>query len=349
VRQTLLERVCDAHVDRSPGSVVYTQFPERARRHRRRRDRHAPGRAGVPRRHRCGGDRLGSRLAAPAPARRRRCGRAARRHRCPVRDRHVGPARARTCCRPPHRDDVSAAAFPFGRGRALDVGADESGAAHHLRRRARIELYAEPGWGVQGVGTACRRRARSTGSGRVGYQPRARLSLRMEKGYRAFGSDLNRGRHAGRGGPRLLRRAGAQGRVHGCARARGAARARQRAPPAHAARRRRRLRVRLRRRGGTGRRRGGRARAQRRLRLQRPPDDRERLSPARASPRCAADGRGARGAGTRRGWQPTSCTTPENVRVPLVGRLREGRTGMADVDGGRPAALAAIGGTPIVR
>ena len=36
-------------------------------------------------------------------------------------------------------DDVSAAAFPFGRGRALGVGGGAGlGAAHHLRRRARI-------------------------------------------------------------------------------------------------------------------------------------------------------------------------------------------------------------------
>ena len=62
----LLERVCDAHVDREPGVVVYTQFLNARGGHRRRRDRHAVGRGALPRRHGRRGDRLGPRLAAVA-------------------------------------------------------------------------------------------------------------------------------------------------------------------------------------------------------------------------------------------------------------------------------------------
>ena len=49
-----------------------------------------------------------------------------------------GP-RARDVLQAASEDDVSAAAFPFGRGRSISLGgASGMGAAHHLRRRARI-------------------------------------------------------------------------------------------------------------------------------------------------------------------------------------------------------------------
>ena len=88
-------------------------------------------------------------------------------------------------------DDVAAAAFPFGRGRALDVG----GAPVWAQRITYVgelgyEIYAEPGWGVQVWDRLAAAGARY-GIRPVGY--RVLDSLRMEKGYRAFGSDLTAG------------------------------------------------------------------------------------------------------------------------------------------------------------
>ena len=96
----LLERVCDAHVDRSPGSVVYTQFLNEPRRDRRRRHGHAPRRAALPRRH--GAAAIDSDLGwlRLHMQRGRRGSRAARRDRRALRDRHVGAARARRAGRP---------------------------------------------------------------------------------------------------------------------------------------------------------------------------------------------------------------------------------------------------------
>jgi len=88
-------------------------------------------------------------------------------------------------------DDVSADAFAFGRGRTLRL----DGAELWAQRITYVgelgyELYVEPKWGVQvwdrlsAAGTRC-------GIRPVGY--RVLDSLRMEKGYRAFGSDLTAG------------------------------------------------------------------------------------------------------------------------------------------------------------
>jgi glycine cleavage system aminomethyltransferase T/glycine/D-amino acid oxidase-like deaminating enzyme len=85
-------------------------------------------------------------------------------------------------------DDVSAAAFPFGRGRMIGVG----GAGVWAQRITYVgelgyELYTEPGWGVQ-VWDRLTAAGAAYGIRPVGY--RVLDSLRMEKGYRAFGSDL---------------------------------------------------------------------------------------------------------------------------------------------------------------
>ena len=123
-----------------PGQRRLHAVPERARRHRRRRHRHAP---------------RASSASASSPAPRRStptsagcactCARATTHVELrdetddALRDRHVGPARARraagrdarTTC--PPRPSRSAA------GAMLSVGGGERlGAAHHLRRRARI-------------------------------------------------------------------------------------------------------------------------------------------------------------------------------------------------------------------
>ncbi len=134
----LLERVCDAHVDRPAGAVVYSQFlNERGgivadvtvTRLGEQRFRVVTGAAAVDsdlgwlRLHIAEGD-------APVE----------------LRDETDalcvigmwGPY-ARDVLQAVTEDDVSAAAFPFASGRSLRRGRDARlGSAHHLRRRARI-------------------------------------------------------------------------------------------------------------------------------------------------------------------------------------------------------------------
>ena len=267
-RRVRCSSACATHTSiASPGSVVYTQFLERARRHRRRRDRHAPrprsasawSRARPPSTPTSAGCACTS-----ATATRRR---AARRDRRAVRDRHVGSARAR---RPAggHRGRRRGRRLPV-RPRARPRGS--AGAPLWAQRITYVgelgyELYAEPGWGIQVWDRLSAAGARY--GIRPGRLPRARLAAHGE-GLPGLRQRPHRRRHAGRGRTRLLRGAGAQGRVHRPRSGRGAAPARQRTPPAHAARGRRRPRVRVRRRGGAGRRCGGRPRAQRCLRLHR--------------------------------------------------------------------------------
>ena len=244
----LLERVCDAHVDREPGAVVYTQFlNERGgivadvtvTRLAEERFRVVTGAAAVD--SDLGWLRLHQRDG-------RRGGRAARRDRRAVRDRDVGAARARR-----------AAGRERGRRRSRRLpvrprARARRSAAHRVwaQRITYVgelgyEMYADPGWGVQIWDRLAAAGARH-GIRPAGY--RVLDSLRMEKGYRAFGSDLTAGDtpdEAGLGFCVALERKGDfTGRAAVEAqRARGS-----RAPPAHAARGRRRPGVRLRRRGG---------------------------------------------------------------------------------------------------
>ena len=186
----LLERVCDAHVDRSPGSVVYTQFlNERGgivadvtvTRLGEQQFRVVTGAAAID--SDLGWLRLHMRAGDDAVV---------------VRDDTDalcvigmwGP-HARDVLQAVTQDDVSAAAFPFGRGRELDVG----GGPVWAQRITYVgelgyELYAEPGWGVQ-VWDRLSAAGAKYDIRPVGY--RVLDSLRMEKGYRAFGSDLTAG------------------------------------------------------------------------------------------------------------------------------------------------------------
>ena len=127
-----------------------------------------------------------------------------------------GP-RARDVLQAATEDDVSAAAFPFAQ-RPISLGV--------ARRRVwaqRItyvgelgyELYAEPAWGVQVWDRLAAAGARY-GLRPIGY--RVLDSLRMEKGYRAFGSDLTAGDTPDEAGLGFCVGARAQGRVR---RARG--------------------------------------------------------------------------------------------------------------------------------
>ncbi|MDX6597596.1 MAG: dimethylglycine oxidase, partial [Gaiellales bacterium] len=88
-------------------------------------------------------------------------------------------------------DDVSGAALPFGWGRELDVG----GRPVWAQRITYVgelgyEIFAAPAWGVQVWDRLAEAGARH-GLRPIGY--RVLDSLRMEKGYRAFGSDLTAG------------------------------------------------------------------------------------------------------------------------------------------------------------
>jgi 4-methylaminobutanoate oxidase (formaldehyde-forming) len=186
----LLERVCDAHVDRSPGHVVYTQFLDR--------------RGGIVADvtvTRLAGDRF--RVVTGAAAVDSDLGWLRLHQRdgdAPVELRDEtgelcvigmwGP-RARSVLQAVTEDDVSARALPFGRGRVLALG----GADVWAQRITYVgelgyELYMQPRWGVQVWDRLLAAGARH-GIRPVGY--RVLDSLRMEKGYRAFGSDLTAG------------------------------------------------------------------------------------------------------------------------------------------------------------
>jgi glycine cleavage system aminomethyltransferase T/glycine/D-amino acid oxidase-like deaminating enzyme len=186
----LLERVCDAHVGRSPGSVVYTQFLNdrggivadvTVTRLGEQRFRVVTGAAAID--SDLGWLRLHMRTGDEAVE---------------LRDETDalcvigmwGP-RARDVLRAVSEDDVSAGAFPFGRGRTLRLG----GVGVWAQRITYVgelgyELYLEPGWGVQ-VWDRLSAAGAQYGIRPVGY--RVLDSLRMEKGYRAFGSDLTAG------------------------------------------------------------------------------------------------------------------------------------------------------------
>jgi glycine cleavage system aminomethyltransferase T/glycine/D-amino acid oxidase-like deaminating enzyme len=186
----LLERVCDAHVDREPGAVVYTQFLNAragivadvtVTRLDEERFRVVTGSAAIDsdlgwlRLHLEQGDG-------------------------PVDLRDESEALCVIGMWGPHArdvlgavtdDDVSAGAFPFGRGRTVSVG----GAPVWAQRITYVgelgyEMYAEPKWGVQ-VWDRLAAAGAPFGIRPVGY--RVLDSLRMEKGYRAFGSDLTAG------------------------------------------------------------------------------------------------------------------------------------------------------------
>ena len=186
----LLERVCDAHIDREPGRVVYTQFLDErggivadltVTRLAEQRFRVVTGAAAIDsdlgwlRLHQSAGDaHVELRDETDAT--------------CVI--GMWGP-HAREVIAAVTDDDVSAAALPFGFGRNLSVGGTDVWAQRITYvGELGYELYVNPAWGVQvwdrlAAAGACH------GIRPVGY--RVLDSLRMEKGYRAFGSDLTAG------------------------------------------------------------------------------------------------------------------------------------------------------------
>jgi 4-methylaminobutanoate oxidase (formaldehyde-forming) len=182
----LLERACDAHVDREPGRVVYTQFLDErggivadvtVTRLAEERFRVVTGAAAVD-------SDLGWLRLLDGSAELR-----------DVSDETCvigmwGP-HARDVLAAVTADDVSAAALPFGWGRSLSVGGRQVWAQRITYvGELGYELYADPAWGMQ-VWDRLAAAGAQYGIRPVGY--RVLDSLRMEKGYRAFGSDLTAG------------------------------------------------------------------------------------------------------------------------------------------------------------
>ena len=96
-------------------------------------------------------------------------------------------------------------AFPWLTGQTIEVGprAGRLRAARQFRRRARLGAALPDRVRAPPVRCACSRPARRIGIGMVGM--RAMESLRMEKSYRMWGSDMTPRLHAVRGRPRPLR------------------------------------------------------------------------------------------------------------------------------------------------
>jgi glycine cleavage system aminomethyltransferase T/glycine/D-amino acid oxidase-like deaminating enzyme len=183
----LLERVCDSRIDVAPGRLVYTQFLDRAggivadltvTRLARERFRVITGAGTVDAEH--GWLTLAQRRG-DAPVQ--------------ITDRSEqlatiglwGP-RARDVLAACTDEDVSGRGLPFAHARSLSIGA-----APVLAQRISYvgelgyELYVDPGWAVA-VWDALMAAGAAHGITAGGY--RALDSLRLEKGYRAFGSDL---------------------------------------------------------------------------------------------------------------------------------------------------------------
>jgi glycine cleavage system aminomethyltransferase T len=186
----LLERVCDAHIDRAPGSVVYTQFLNArggivadvtVTRLGEERFRVVTGAAAID-------SDLGWLRLHPT---RHDGGVELRDETDDVTVIGMWGPQARAILQAVTDDDVSAAALPFGSGREIGVG----GARVWAQRITYVgelgyEMYAEPRWGVQ-LWDRLAAAGAAHGARPIGY--RVLDSLRMEKAYRAFGSDLTAG------------------------------------------------------------------------------------------------------------------------------------------------------------
>ncbi len=183
----LLERVCDSRIDRQPGSVIYTQFLNRhggivadvtVTRLGEERFRVITGAATVD------GDRGWLELC------RRPEDGAVEIRDCSDELAVIGiwgPA-SRTVLALCTEDAVSDDALPFRHARTVDVG----GAPVFAQRITYVgelgyELYVSPEWAVQ-VWDRLMAAGASHGVAPGGY--RALESLRLEKGYRYFGTDL---------------------------------------------------------------------------------------------------------------------------------------------------------------
>ena len=298
-RSALLQRVAANDVDRPVGSIDLHAVPRRARRDARGRHGDAPRGRPLPGRDRSRLRRRRPRLAAaqlsPTDAAGRRSA--------------TSPTRwPASGLWGPRARDVLGAVEP---GRRSTTRPCRSGRPREIRDRRRAPVLASPDqlrgrarlgaddvapWASQ-VWDASSRAGEAQGIEPFGY--RALEALRLEKGYRYYGTDLTRARRR-RGRPRRLRPAG-QGPVHRprCARSRVEPDGRRPAACGRSSRRRRVLPA-LRRRGGPGRRRDRRPAPQRGVRPHRRADGRDGLPASRDRGGDADRGRRVRRAGLRR-------------------------------------------------
>ena len=183
----LLDRVCDSRIDRPVGSVIYTQFLNRhggivadvtVTRLGEERFRVITGAATVD------GDRGWLELS------RRSEDGAVEIRDCSDELAVIGiwGPRARAVLAACTGDDVSDEALPFRRARSIDLSsADVLAQRITYVGELGYELYVEPGWAVQ-VWDRLMAAGAEHGITPGGY--RALESLRLEKGYRYFGTDL---------------------------------------------------------------------------------------------------------------------------------------------------------------
>ena len=116
--------------------------------------------------------------------------------------------------------DLSNAAFPFMTAQEISVERRPGArAAGHLHRRARLGAVRAGGVRRARSGQRCGRPGRQHGIVAGGY--RAIESLRLEKGYRVWSTDITARDRPVRGGARLLREARQAGRLRGPGRAGG--------------------------------------------------------------------------------------------------------------------------------
>jgi glycine cleavage system aminomethyltransferase T/glycine/D-amino acid oxidase-like deaminating enzyme len=183
----LLERVCDSRIDRAPGSVIYTQFC----------NRHGGIVADVTVT-RLGEQRFRVITGAGTVAADRgwlELNRGVQDGQVEIRDRSDelavigiwGPG-SREVLAECSSDDVSDVALPFRRARTIDVGGAEV-LAQRITYVGELgyELYVTPEWAVQ-LWDRLMAAGAAHGITPGGY--RALESLRLEKGYRYFGTDL---------------------------------------------------------------------------------------------------------------------------------------------------------------
>ena len=195
---------------------------------------------------------------------------------------------------------------------------------------ARISYAGELGWElttpVEWAVTVWDR-LRAAGAEPIGY--RALDALRMEKGYRYYGTDLTMLDTPVRGRSRRLRPARG-GSVHRARRARRGPRRRLGPPPPNPRHRRRRLRTHLRRRGRPPRWRRRRPSPQRRLRPDRRADDRLRL-PAGIDRRKAPSSRSTSSIGaSARSSAPDVLVDPRGRADARLGAPRTNSPGQDD-------------------
>ena len=186
----LLQWVCDNDVARGGRRHHLHAGAQRPRRHRVGLHRHPPRRTTSSSSSRARRSARATAAWLQRQARRRERGRAHRgRHRRDVLLRAVGAASRATSCRALTAADLGNDAFPFMTAQELTVGRRAGPRpAGDVRRRARLGALRLERVRRDAVARRCGTPAGSTALVAAGY--RAIDSLRLEKGYRVWGTDL---------------------------------------------------------------------------------------------------------------------------------------------------------------